>query len=147
MARSKKADKRLQRLADGASEVDPEGGRHQTIRRSQHRREASVSGTTANIDISPDKLAAFCRRWQVKEVALFGSVLRDDFGPDSDVDVLVQFEEEARHTLFDLDDMELELQEIFRREVDLVSRRGIEGSSNYLRRNSILASAQVIYGS
>lgn len=80
-------------------------------------------------------------------MALFGSVLRDDFGPESDVDVLVQFEDEARHTLFELDEMELELREIFRREVDLVSRRGVEASHNYLRRNSILASAQVIYGS
>ena len=99
------------------------------------------------IDIPSDKIAAFCQRWQITELALFGSVLRDDFGPDSDVDVLVRFGEGARHTLFDLDDMELELKEIFGREVDLVSRRGVEASHNYLRRNSILKTAQVIYGS
>ena len=99
------------------------------------------------IDVPRDKIAAFCKRWQVTELALFGSVLRDDFGPESDVDVLVGFGEGARHTLFDLDDMELELKEVFGREVDLVSRRGVEASSNYLRRNSILQSAQVIYGS
>ena len=86
----------------------------------------------AHIDITPDKIAAFCKRWQIIELALFGSVLRDDFGADSDVDVLVGFGEGARHTLFDLDDMELELEEIFGREVDLVSRRGVEASSNYL---------------
>lgn len=101
----------------------------------------------ARIDVPTDKIAAFCRRWQITELALFGSVLRDDFGPDSDVDVLVGFGEGAKHTLFDLNDMELELKEIFGRKVDLVSRRGIEASRNYLRRDSILKSAQVIYGS
>ena len=101
----------------------------------------------ARIDVPAEKIAAFCRRWQITELALFGSVLRDDFGPDSDVDVLVGFGEDARHTLFDLDDMELELKEIFGRKVDLVSRRGVEASRNYLRRDSILKSAQVIYGS
>ena len=101
----------------------------------------------ARIDVPTEKIANFCRRWQITELALFGSVLRDDFGPNSDVDVLVGFGEGARHTLFDLDDMELELKEIFGREVDLVSRRGIEASRNHLRRESILKSAQVIYGS
>ena len=101
----------------------------------------------AHIDIPSDEIAAFCRRWQITELALFGSVLRDDFGPDSDVDVLVSFGESARHTLFDLDDMEHDLKEIFGRKVDLVSRRGVEASPNHLRRNSILKSAQVIYGS
>ena len=101
----------------------------------------------ARIDIPSDKIADFCRRWQITELALFGSVLRDDFGPHSDVDVLVGFGEDARHTLFDLDKMELELKEIIGREVDLVSRRGLEASRNYLRRNSILKSAQVIYAS
>lgn len=104
-------------------------------------------GKKSTTDIPRDKIAAFCKRWQVTELALFGSVLRDDFGPESDVDVLVGFGEAARHTLFDLDDMEVELEEIFGREVDLVSRRGVEASPNYLRRNSILESAQVIYGS
>ena len=99
------------------------------------------------IDVPSDRIAGFCRRWQITDLALFGSVLRDDFGPDSDVDVLAGFGEGGRHTLFDLDDMELELKEIFGRKVDLVSRRGLEASRNYLRRNSILESAQVIYGS
>ena len=102
---------------------------------------------SVHIDIPSDKIAAFCQRWQIIELALFGSVLRDDFGPDSDVDVLVGFGDDARHTLFDLDDMELELKAIFGRKVDLLSRRGVEASPNYLRRNSILKSAQVIYGS
>ena len=112
----------------------------------RYRREPGICDMNAHIDMPTDKIADFCQRWQITELALFGSVLRDDFGPDSDVDVLVSFGESARHTLFDLDDMEHELKEIFGRKVDLVSRRGIEASRNYLRRNSILKSAQVIYG-
>ena len=99
----------------------------------------------AHIDIPPNEIDAFCKRWQITELALFGSVLRDDFGPESDVDVLVEFEEGARHSLFELDDMELELEEIFGREVDLVSRRGVEASRNYIRRKAILDSAETIY--
>jgi len=98
------------------------------------------------IPLDREKLADFCRRWQVTESALFGSVLRDDFGPDSDVDVLVTFAPEAHRTLFDLFDMEEELGAILGREVDLVSRRAIESSRNYLRRRGILSSAQVIHG-
>ena len=98
-----------------------------------------------HIDIPRDKIAAFCKRWQVTELALFGSVLRDDFGPESDVDVLARFEEEARHTLFDLDRMEEELTTIFGRKVDLVCWRGVEQSHNYIRRKVILQSAERIY--
>ena len=97
------------------------------------------------IDMPPNEIAAFCKRWQVTELALFGSVLRDDFGPASDVDVLVQFEEDARHTLFDMVHMEEELQEIFGRQVDLLTRRGVENSRNYIRRKAILNTARVIY--
>ena len=97
------------------------------------------------IPISKDEIAAFCKRWQVTELALFGSVLRDDFGPESDVDVLVRFEEEARHTLFDLSRMEEELTTIFGRKVDLVSWRDVEQSRNYIRRKVVLQSAETIY--
>ena len=89
---------------------------------------------TARIAIPSDGIAAFCERWQVTELALFGSVLRDDFRPESDIDVLVAFREEARHSLFDMVHMEEELKALFGREVDLVSRRGIERSRNHLRR-------------
>ncbi len=99
------------------------------------------------IMIPQEEVAAFCRRWRIVELALFGSVLRDDFRSESDVDVLVSFEEEARRTLFDLSRMEAELKTIFGREIDLVSRRGIEGSRNRLRRKAILESAEVVYGS
>ena len=98
-----------------------------------------------NIELRIGYNAKLCDRWQITEFALFGSVLRDDFRPDSDVDVLATFSPEAHHTLFDLVHMENELKEIFQREVDLVSHRGIEHSFNYLRRSEILSSAQVIY--
>lgn len=87
----------------------------------------------------------FCQRWQITEFALFGSILSSDFRPDSDVDVLVTFVPNAGWSLFDQIDMQDELQAIFDRPVDLVSRRGIEHSRNYLRRQAILDSAKVIY--
>ncbi len=92
-------------------------------------------------------IAEFCERWNVFELALFGSVLRDDFGPRSDIDVLVSLDETARHTLFDLHQMEEELRSIFGRDVDLVSRRGVETSRNHVRRRAILESEQTIYES
>jgi len=101
---------------------------------------------TAQIEIPRNEVEKFCLRWQIKELSLFGSVLRHDFRPDSDVDVLVHFDPEARPTLFDLARMQDELQQILGRNVDLVSRRGIEMSRNYIRRSAILKSAEVVYG-
>jgi hypothetical protein len=99
-----------------------------------------------NIKVSMEQIKEFCDRWQIAEFALFGSVLRDDFRPDSDIDVMVQFHPEAHPTFFDLSTMEDELKTIFQRDVDLITRKGIESSRNYLRRKAILSSAQVIYG-
>ncbi len=101
--------------------------------------------STNKIEISKEAIASFCRRWQVTEFALFGSALRNDLGPDSDVDVLVSFAPDARWTLFDMVDMQEELEAIFGRKVDLVTRRGIESSRNYIRRQAILSSAEVIH--
>jgi hypothetical protein len=78
-------------------------------------------------------------------LAIFGSALRADFRPDSDVDVLVSFAPEAKVSLFDMVHMQDELNQIFGRDVDLISKRGVEDSRNYLRRKAILESAQVIY--
>jgi uncharacterized protein len=102
--------------------------------------------TIAAIDLPIDKIRDFCNKWQIIEFALFGSVLRDDFRPDSDIDVMVQFHPEAHPTLFDLTYMEEELKVLFQRDVDLIMRKGIETSRNYLRQKEILSSAQVIYG-
>jgi predicted nucleotidyltransferase len=97
------------------------------------------------IEIAPEAIAGFCRRWQITELAFFGSVLRSDFRPDSDVDVLVTFGPQARWGLLDLQRIEDELTTIVGRQVDLVSRRGLEQSRNYLRRGEILDTAQTIY--
>ena len=102
---------------------------------------------TARIEVPADRIAAFCERWRVARLALFGSVLRDDFRPESDVDMLVGFDDAARPTLFDMDRMEEELRDILGRDVDLVSWRAVERSPNYLRRKAILESAELVYGS
>jgi predicted nucleotidyltransferase len=99
----------------------------------------------ARIPVDCNKIAEFCRRWKIAEFALFGSVLRDDFRLDSDVDVLVTFAPDAEWGLFDMVDMQDALEKIFGRKVDLVSRRGIEASRNYIRRKAILSSAEVIH--
>jgi uncharacterized protein len=98
-----------------------------------------------DIKLPMHEIEAFCHRWQVDELALFGSVLREDFRPDSDIDVMVEFNGQAHPTFAGLDRMENELKFIFNREVDLITRKGIESSQNYIRRNNILSSAQVIY--
>jgi predicted nucleotidyltransferase len=91
-----------------------------------------------------EDIAAFCRRWKITELALFGSVLHDDFGPESDIDVLVTFAPEAQ-SVPDRQAMREELESIVGRPVDLMYRRVIERDSNYLLRRSILRSARVIY--
>ena len=100
---------------------------------------------SANIELPREDIADFCQRWKVVELALFGSVLRDDFRPDSDVDMLVKFAPDAGHTLFDLVRMQDELSALLERQVDLVTRDAIETSRNYLRRKLILGSAEVVY--
>jgi uncharacterized protein len=100
---------------------------------------------SVRIRIPLQDIRRFCRRWKVSELALFGSVLRDDFQPDSDVDVLMSLEPDARVGLFDLVTMQRELASIFGREVDLVDRAAIEKSQNYIRRKAILGNFEVIY--
>ncbi len=94
------------------------------------------------IDIPKDRIAQFCRKWQVKQLAIFGSALRDDFRPDSDVDVLVVFQDGTRWTLFDHIQAEEELKQILGREVDLVEKKAIR---NPFRRHHILNNHEVIY--
>ena len=97
------------------------------------------------VEIDKVRLAEFCRRWQIAELAQFGSSLRADFGPASDVDFLVTFAPEADWTLFDHFRMEQELAEMLGRDVDLVTRRGIQRSANWIRRGEILRTARTIY--
>jgi predicted nucleotidyltransferase len=91
-----------------------------------------------------DAIATFCRRWNIAQFALFGSVLGEDFGPDSDIDVLVTFASGAERSP-DREAMRAEIEAIFGRPVDLTYRRVIEHDPNYIIRKAILQSARVIY--
>jgi len=88
------------------------------------------------------KIAAFCKKWNVRELSLFGSAVRDDFRPESDVDVLVDLLPGHGLSLFDWVDMIEELQSLFGRKVDLVSKSGLR---NPFRRDNILRTAEVVY--
>jgi hypothetical protein len=94
------------------------------------------------IEIDRQRIAAFCRKWRIVEFSLFGSVLRDDFSHDSDVDVMVSFAPEVRVGMHGLYDMDQELREIFGRKVDLVTRRAVEESRNWIRRAHILQNCE-----
>jgi predicted nucleotidyltransferase len=104
-----------------------------------------VTFSSQNVTLPRKEIEEFCQRWQITELALFGSVLREDFGPDSDLDFLVTFAPEAGWSLLDHVEMQDELQVILGRPVDLLTRAGIERSQNYLRRRAILNSAEVIH--
>lgn len=95
----------------------------------------------ARILIDRQQIAAFCSRWQITELSLFGSVLRDDFRPESDVDVLVVFAPEAAIGFLALGTMRRELTAILGRPVDLVPKEGLKP----LIRNEVLGSAEVLY--
>lgn len=105
-----------------------------TIRRDMNR--------TPRIPIDRERIEEFCRKWQITEFALFGSVLREDFRPDSDVDVLVTFDPASHWSLLHIVEMIEELKSIFGRSVDLVEKDAIR---NPFRRHSILTSHQVLY--
>jgi uncharacterized protein len=97
------------------------------------------------IPINRDQIKAFCEKWQIVEFSLFGSVLTDEFRPDSDVDVMVEFSNDAPWTLLDMVDMEQELQTLFQRKVDLITHSSVTACENYLMRNSILSGARMLY--
>lgn len=99
----------------------------------------------AQIDLPMDAIAAFCQRWQISELALFGSALRPDFRPDSDIDLLVTYAPQAHRSLDGQIQMQAEIEAILGRRVDLVNRKSVERSPNYLRRRNILESARMIY--
>ena len=99
---------------------------------------------TAQIEIPTDVVADFCQRNKIRRLALFGSVLREDFAPESDVDVLVEFEPEARVGLA-LITIQDELSALLDRQVDLHTFAGIEQNRNWLLRAEILGSAEAVY--
>lgn len=97
------------------------------------------------VSIPRKKISAFCRRWKVDEFSFFGSVLREDFHSESDIDILVTFSPDTQYGLFDLVEMEDELKKLFGRSVDMVEKEAIIQSKNYIRRRNILENIEVIY--
>ena len=97
------------------------------------------------ISVSRDDLAAFCQKHGIKRLSVFGSVLREDFEPESDIDVLVEFESGRAPGLLGIAEVEARLSALFRREVDVVTRSAVEQSRNYIRRRAILDSAEEVY--
>jgi uncharacterized protein len=95
-----------------------------------------------NFTVPRKQIIKFCRRWQVIEFSLFGSALREDFAQDSDVDVLVRFAPEAKISLFDMAQMQIELEQLFQRSVDLLEKDALR---NPYRKREIMHNAQVIY--
>jgi uncharacterized protein len=95
--------------------------------------------------VSKETIAEFSRKWKITEFALFGSVLREDFRPDSDVDVLVTFSPDSDWGVEHLLDMKEELEVLFGRAVDLVEKRLVEESRNYIRRKHILSHMEAVY--
>ena len=98
-----------------------------------------------NVFIPKDRLAEYCRANGIARLDVFGSALREDFGPKSDIDLLVKFEPGRTPGLFDIVRIEREFSELLGREVDLVERDAVEKSRNYIRRRAILESARTIY--
>ena len=99
----------------------------------------------ARIEIPTEEVAEFCQRNHILRLALFGSVLRDDCTPMSDVDVLVEFEPDARVGYFALGRMETELGDILGRKADMHTFSGVERSPKWLLREEILGSAEAVY--
>lgn len=98
-----------------------------------------------NIQLPQPELDRFCQQWKIAEFYLFGSVLREDFRSDSDIDVMVSFEENAPWGLLEFVRMKRELQTLLGREVDLVTKNSIEESHNWIRRQEILDTVQRVY--
>ncbi len=98
--------------------------------------------TIPHITLDQEAIESFCRKWHVRELSLFGSVLRDDFSPESDIDILVELAPGHGLDLFDWVDMREELKHLFQRDVDLVSKGGLK---NPVRKKAILRSARVVY--
>ncbi len=100
---------------------------------------------TIKTSLPMQEIVRFCLRWQIVELALFGSVLREDFDSESDVDVLATFSDQSEWSLFDHAQMQQELQALLDRKVDLISRRALAYTQNHLLRDEISKTAEVIF--
>lgn len=94
--------------------------------------------------VDSDRLNDFCRRWNVRRLSVFGSALRDDFGPGSDLDFLVSFNNDNRWNLWELGDMQDEMESWFGRRVDLVQPENLQ---NPIKRERILKTQRVLFES
>ena len=103
-----------------------------------------INHSTA-IEIPEEKIGRFCQRWHISELAFFGSVIRNDFRSGGDLDILVTFADVANWGLLEHLQMQQELAAILVREVDLISKRAVEQSDNWLRRQEILDTAKVFF--
>lgn len=92
------------------------------------------------------EIGEFCKEWNIKELQVFGSVTTKNFHPDSDIDIIVDFPAGSHHTLIELAQMEAELETIFGRRIDLLTRQAVEKSRNTIRKESILSSMEKVYG-
>jgi uncharacterized protein len=104
-----------------------------------------VPVASLRLPLPMDQIAGFCRRWNIARLEVFGSALRDDFRPDSDLDLVATYAPETCWSLLDRVRMKLELQDLLGREVDLLNRRALEKPSARPRAAAILAQAQVLY--
>jgi len=100
---------------------------------------------TMNLGVEMERIADFCRRWKISSLSIFGSAVRGELQPDSDIDLLVTFRSDADWTMFDHFTMEDELTRLLGREVDLISVRAVEENPNPITRREILDSARQIY--
>lgn len=100
-----------------------------------------------NLNISQEKLSLLCKKYLIKELSLFGSALRIDFDEDSDIDLLVTFEDKTKYSLFDIVRVKEDFEKLFDRPVDIVNHKAIEKSKNSYRKKAILDTAKVIYAS
>ena len=101
--------------------------------------------TIRNINIQEEQLREICKRYLIRELAIFGSTLREDFNDKSDIDLLIEFEPKSGITLFNIVDLKEEFEKLFGRDVDIVSKKAIQRSRNYLKRKAILENFKVIY--
>jgi hypothetical protein len=101
--------------------------------------------TLPYVPLTEAQVEAFCRRWKIVEMGVFGSAVRGELRPDSDIDFLVTFEPEADLGFHQLFRIEEELASLVGRPVDIVTRRSVEASQNYIRRQSILSSVVPLY--
>lgn len=110
----------------------------------EEKSEPALSGpelriANRHIAIPEETIRAFCKKWHIHRFSFYGSIMRDDFRPDSDIDVMIDFSPDDRTSVLDMSTMQEELEALFSRNVDLVERKSIEQSENYIRRKGILS--------